>query len=27
VPGQFNRAGDGTVLAPAEYLEAIGVRR
>jgi ubiquinone/menaquinone biosynthesis C-methylase UbiE len=27
VPRQFNRADDGTVLAPAEYLEAIGVRR
>ncbi len=27
VPGQFNRAGDGTVLAPGEYLEAVGVRR
>jgi SAM-dependent methyltransferase len=27
VPGQFNRATDGTVLAPAEYLEAVGVRR
>jgi ubiquinone/menaquinone biosynthesis C-methylase UbiE len=26
VPGQFNRAGDGTVLAPGEYLEAVGVR-
>jgi hypothetical protein len=24
---QFNRAGDGTVLAPGEYLEAVGVRR
>ena len=27
VPRQFNRAGDGTVLAPGEYLEAVGVRR
>jgi hypothetical protein len=27
VPGQFNRADDGTVLAPSEYLEAVGVRR
>jgi ubiquinone/menaquinone biosynthesis C-methylase UbiE len=27
VPRQFNRADDGTVLAPGEYLEAIGVRR
>ena len=27
VPRQFNRAGDGTVLAAGEYLEAIGVRR
>jgi ubiquinone/menaquinone biosynthesis C-methylase UbiE len=27
VPSQFNRAGDGTVLAPGEYLEAVGVRR
>jgi SAM-dependent methyltransferase len=27
VPGQFNRASDGTVLARAEYLEAVGVRR
>ena len=27
VPRQFNRAGDGTVLAPGEYLEVVGVRR
>lgn len=27
VPGQFNRADDGTVLASGEYLEAVGVRR
>jgi ubiquinone/menaquinone biosynthesis C-methylase UbiE len=27
VPRQFNRADDGTVVAPGEYLEAIGVRR
>jgi ubiquinone/menaquinone biosynthesis C-methylase UbiE len=27
VPRQFNRADDSTVLAPGEYLEAIGVRR
>jgi ubiquinone/menaquinone biosynthesis C-methylase UbiE len=27
VPRQFNRADDGTVLAPGEYLEAVGVRR
>lgn len=27
VPGPFNRAGDGTVLAPSEYLEAVGIRR
>jgi len=27
VPRQFNRAGDGTVLAPGEYLQAVGVRR
>jgi hypothetical protein len=27
VPRQFNRSGDGSVLAAAEYLEAIGVRR
>ena len=27
VPKQFNRAGGGTVLAPGEYLEAVGVRR
>jgi ubiquinone/menaquinone biosynthesis C-methylase UbiE len=27
VPRQFNRADDGTVLAPSEYLEAVGVRR
>jgi ubiquinone/menaquinone biosynthesis C-methylase UbiE len=26
VPTRFNRADDGTVLAPAEYLQAIGVR-
>jgi SAM-dependent methyltransferase len=27
VARQFNRVDDGTVLAPAEYLEAVGVRR
>jgi ubiquinone/menaquinone biosynthesis C-methylase UbiE len=27
VPRQFNRASGGTVLAPGEYLEAVGVRR
>lgn len=27
VARQFNRADDGTVLAPGEYLEAVGVRR
>jgi len=27
VPRQFNRTHDGTVLAPSEYLEAVGVRR
>jgi ubiquinone/menaquinone biosynthesis C-methylase UbiE len=27
VARQFNRASDGTVAAPAEYLEAVGVRR
>ena len=27
VSRQFNRADDGTVLAPGEYLEAVGVRR
>lgn len=27
VARQFNRAQDGTVLAPGEYLEAVGVRR
>ena len=27
VPRQFNRAEDGTVVAPAEYLEAVGIRR
>jgi hypothetical protein len=27
VPRQFNRTDDGTVLAPGEYLEAVGVRR
>jgi ubiquinone/menaquinone biosynthesis C-methylase UbiE len=27
VPRQFNRADDGTVVAPGEYLEAVGVRR
>jgi ubiquinone/menaquinone biosynthesis C-methylase UbiE len=27
VPRRFNRADDGTVVAPAEYLEAVGVRR
>ncbi|MFF4618376.1 class I SAM-dependent methyltransferase [Nonomuraea jabiensis] len=27
VPKRFNRAGDGTVLAAGEYLEAVGVRR
>ena len=27
VARQFNRADDGTVLAPGEYLEAVGMRR
>jgi len=27
VARQFNRADDGTVVAPAEYLEAVGIRR
>jgi hypothetical protein len=27
VARQFNGADDGTVLAPGEYLEAVGVRR
>jgi ubiquinone/menaquinone biosynthesis C-methylase UbiE len=27
VPKRFNRAGDGTVLAAGEYLEAVGIRR
>ena len=27
VARQYNRADDGTVVAPSEYLEAVGVRR
>jgi hypothetical protein len=27
VARQFNRADDGTVVAPSEYLEAVGIRR
>jgi hypothetical protein len=27
VARQFNRADDGTIVAPSEYLEAVGVRR
>jgi ubiquinone/menaquinone biosynthesis C-methylase UbiE len=27
VPRAFNRAGDGTVAAPGEYLEAVGIKR
>ncbi|WP_157751265.1 hypothetical protein [Actinoplanes derwentensis] len=27
VAREFNRADDGTVVAPAEYLEAVGIRR